>query len=107
MYLGKSIQTGKHGALEDAKTTMELYLLFRSDWEGTDEPFLLPPNQIRQITEEGSGGTAGTNTETDNHAPDNIINSAQGGMSHPRVGQGGENHIGLEDLEKFPDLSLK
>ena len=26
-YLSKSIQTGKHGALEDAKTTMELYLV--------------------------------------------------------------------------------
>ena len=43
---------GKHSALEDATTTMELYLLLREEWEQTDEPFLLPPNQIRQVLHE-------------------------------------------------------
>lgn len=49
IYLSKNIQTGKHSALEDATTTMELYLLLRDEWEQSDEPFLLPPNQIRQV----------------------------------------------------------
>jgi DNA polymerase III epsilon subunit-like protein len=48
IYLNKNIQMGKHSALEDAVTTMELYLLLRDEWEQSDEPFLLPPNQIRQ-----------------------------------------------------------
>ena len=96
-YLQKSIQTGKHGALEDAKTTMELYLLFRNDWESNDEPFLLPPNQIRQVT---NGAEA---EEVEN----SLAASSPQQSSDYGVVDGGENNIGLEDLEKFPDLSLK
>ena len=32
-HLGKSIQTGEHSSVEDAKATMELYLKFRNEWE--------------------------------------------------------------------------
>lgn len=96
-YLQKSIQTGKHGALEDAKTTMELYLLFRNDWESNDEPFLLPPNQIRQVT----NGAEAEEVENSLAASSPQQSSDYGGVD------GGENNIGLEDLEKFPDLSLK
>ena len=32
-HLGKSIQTGEHRSVEDAKATMELYLKFRNEWE--------------------------------------------------------------------------
>jgi len=99
----------KHGALEDARTTMELYLLFRDEWESSDEPFLLPPNQIRQIIDESSKSESKTNDKEKNHNREN----------HNRVGENvgvenslqpssstASNDIGLEDLEKFPDLKL-
>ena len=102
----------KHGALEDARTTMELYLLFRDEWESSDEPFLLPPNQIRQIIDESSKTESKSDDKNEkNHNREN----------HNRVGENNSvgvenslqpssstvsNDIGLEDLEKFPDLKL-
>merc|ERR1739838_41096 len=103
-YLSKSIQTGKHGALEDAKTTMELYLLYRNEWEGTDEPFLLPPNQIRQIVD----GTT-TNQNTPNQSSGQLAplqlgaNETTSFLAKPYQPK---SEIGLEDLEKFPDLTI-
>lgn len=102
----------KHGALEDARTTMELYLLFRDEWESSDEPFLLPPNQIRQIIDESS--------KTDQSKSDDNEKNHNRENNHNRVGENSvgvenslqpssstvSNDIGLEDLEKFPDLKL-
>jgi len=115
-YLSKSIQTGKHGALEDAKTTMELYMLYRNEWETSDEPFLLPPNQIRQIiVDQSTTSSSSSSTTTTNH---NTILSAtspvqsttptyQTPSSPPTVvNQRQRSEIGLEDLEKFPDLTI-
>ena len=99
----------KHGALEDARTTMELYLLFRDEWESSDEPFLLPPNQIRQIIDESKTESKNDDKEK-NHNRENqnnrvgenvgVENSLQPSSSTV------SNDIGLEDLEKFPDLKL-
>jgi len=55
-FLDVEIQKDKHSALEDAKTTMELYLLLKDEWESSDEPFLLPANQIRQIVKVDTQG---------------------------------------------------
>jgi RNA exonuclease 4 len=108
-YLQKTIQSGKHGALEDARTTMELYLLFQDEWESSDEPFLLPPNQIRQIIDESSKAESKSDDKEKNHNREN----------HNRVGENVSvenslqpsssivsNDIGLEDLASFPDLKL-
>ena len=46
---------------------MELYLLFRDEWESSDEPFLLPPNQIRQIIDESSKTESKTDDKEKNH----------------------------------------
>ena len=94
----------KHGALEDARTTMELYLLFRDEWESSDEPFLLPPNQIRQIIDESSKSESKTNDKEKNH---NRVGENVGVESSLQPSSStASNDIGLEDLEKFPDLKL-
>lgn len=49
--------------MEDAVTTMELYLLLKEEWESQDDPFLLPPNQIRQVLKE-SGNNESVVTES-------------------------------------------
>lgn len=55
-YLDKEIQTSQHSALEDASTTMELYLLLKDEWESSDDPFLLPANQVRQVVKIDTSG---------------------------------------------------
>jgi DNA polymerase III epsilon subunit-like protein len=110
-YLQKTIQSGKHGALEDARTTMELYLLFRDEWESSDEPFLLPPNQIRQIIDESSKTDQSKSDDKEknhNRENHNRVGENSGGVENSLQPSSStvSNDIGLEDLEKFPDLKL-
>jgi len=71
-FLNLEIQKDKHSALEDAKTTMELYLLLKDEWESSDEPFLLPANQIRQIVKVDTQGDETAQT-ADNKIPKSEI----------------------------------
>lgn len=102
IYLNKNIQMGKHSALEDAVTTMELYLLLRDEWEQSDEPFLLPPNQIRQVLHETlkDDPSMGHNPMSHNNF-NQLVNNNQ-----PPGGAYGGGGITPAEFHSFNNLSL-
>ena len=84
---------------------IEKFQLYRNEWEGTDEPFLLPPNQIRQIVD---GTTANQNTPNQPSGQSAPLptgaNQTTPFLTKPHQPK---SEIGLEDLEKFPDLTIQ